>query len=106
MTHGSWQGGSLPRASAQIKKIAKPQAAARNFITKGYQSDKLWLKRQRYFGCGISAATVASLPDFTLSYSSFTHGIFSALRSIQSGIGVRRVCLSSSANSTTTSSRV
>lgn len=60
----------------------------------------------RYFGCGMSPAVVAHLPALTRSYSSFTQGIFSALRSIHSGTGVRSPCLSSSANSTTTSSRV
>lgn len=59
-----------------------------------------------HFTDGISAAVVASLPDFTRSYSSFTQGIVAAFRSIQSGMGVRRFCLSSCANSTTTSSRV
>ena len=38
----------------------------------------------------MSAAFVANVPDFTRSYSSFTQGIVSALRSIQSGKSVRK----------------
>src|SRR4051812_6795125 len=42
-----------------------------------------------HFACGISPAVVASFPLLTRSYSSFTQGILSALRSSHNGMGVR-----------------
>lgn len=59
-----------------------------------------------YLITGMSAVDGASLPDFTRSYSSLTQPMLSLLRSIQRGNGVRRPCLSSSANSTTVSLRL
>lgn len=55
---------------------------------------------------GMSASVVAISPRSSRSFSLATHGIDGALRSIQSGMGVRRPFLSSSANSTIMSSRV
>lgn len=61
--------------------------------------------RNRHHTAGMSASRFASSPRFTRSYSAFTHGMV-WLRSIQSGMGVRRFFLSRSANSTTMSCRV
>ncbi len=58
------------------------------------------------FTSGMSAAVVANFPDLMRSYSSLTQPMWSLLRSSHKGIGVRRFCLSISANSTTTSSRI
>ena len=93
---GHWGATPSPNPSLQGRGFSRQAKPERTFSTRHYGL--------AYRG-RISAALVANSPFSRRSFSLATQGIVGALRSIQSGIGVRRPFLSISANSTTISSR-